>query len=246
VILDFTVAIVAVLASAIASIAGFGIGSILTPLVASQYGMKTAVAAVSIPHVIATAVRFWRLRTHVDRNVFWGFGVMNAIGALAGAMLHVYVQNVLLSVVLALLLIFAAVLGLTGYSDRLRFGRTAAWIAGAVSGGFGGLVGNQGGIRSAAMLGLGVSGPAFVATATAIALIVDAVRMPVYFITESARILSTWPALLAAVIGVVIGTLTGERVLQKIPDKLFRRIVSAILLCIGTWLLYWGAGPRTT
>jgi hypothetical protein len=35
-----------------------------------------------------------------------------------------------------------------------------------IGSGFGGLVGNQGGIRSAAMLGLGVQGPAFVATAT--------------------------------------------------------------------------------
>ena len=42
------VALVAALAGGIASIAGFGIGSLLTPLVASQYGMKTAVGAVAI------------------------------------------------------------------------------------------------------------------------------------------------------------------------------------------------------
>ena len=57
------VAVVAALAGGIASIAGFGIGSLLTPLVASQYGMKTAVGAVAIPHFIATVLRFWRLRS---------------------------------------------------------------------------------------------------------------------------------------------------------------------------------------
>ena len=88
--------------------------------------------------------------------------------------------------------------------------------AGVLSGAFGGLVGNQGGIRSAAMLGLGVQGPAFVATATAIGVAVDAVRMPVYFITESAKIFSAWPAIVAGVIGVVTGTLVGERVLRRI------------------------------
>jgi len=41
------IAVVAALAGGIASIAGFGITSLLTPLVASHYGMKTAVGAVA-------------------------------------------------------------------------------------------------------------------------------------------------------------------------------------------------------
>ncbi len=57
---DVIVAAVAVIAGSIASVAGFGIGSILTPLIAVQYGMKSAVSAVAVPHVIATAIRFCR------------------------------------------------------------------------------------------------------------------------------------------------------------------------------------------
>jgi hypothetical protein len=62
ILFEIGVAIVALGAGGIASIAGFGIGSILTPLIASQYAMKTAVGAVTIPHVTATLLRFWRLR----------------------------------------------------------------------------------------------------------------------------------------------------------------------------------------
>jgi hypothetical protein len=50
---------------------------------------------------------------------------------------------------------------------------------GAVSGVLGSLVGNQGGIRSLAMLGFDVPRRAFVATATAVGLIVDGARLPV-------------------------------------------------------------------
>lgn len=67
---------------------GLGIGN-LTPTVATQYGMKIAVASVSIPHAIATLLRFWRLRAHVDRLVFLGFGLLNAAGAPAGALVNV-------------------------------------------------------------------------------------------------------------------------------------------------------------
>jgi uncharacterized membrane protein YfcA len=236
-IFGIVIAVVAALAGGIASIAGFGIGSLLTPLVASQYGMKTAVGAVAIPHLIATILRFWRLRSDVDRRVLFGFGLMNAAGSLAGALIHVWVDNPILTVLLGILLVFAGLMGVLGYADRMLFGRRSSWIAGVLSGAFGGLVGNQGGIRSAAMLGLGVQGPAFVATATAIGVVVDAVRMPVYFATESARILIAWPTIVAGVVGVVLGTVAGERVLRRIPEKLFRRVVSAILLGVGVYLL---------
>src|SRR5437868_2979268 len=123
--------------------------------------MKTAVGAVAIPHFIATVLRFWKLRSHVDRRVFLGFGLMNAAGSLAGALIHVWVDNPILTVLLGILLVFAGMIGVLGYADQMRFGSGTAWLAGALSGAFGGLVGNQGGIRSAAMLGLGVQGPAF-------------------------------------------------------------------------------------
>ncbi len=231
------VAFVAFIAGGIASIAGFGIGSLLTPLVASQYGMKTAVTAVAVPHAIATVLRFWRLRGHVDRHVLFSFGIINAAGSLAGALVHVWVDNPVLAIVLGVLLVFAGMAGVLGFADRLRLGRGAAWVAGGLSGAFGGLVGNQGGIRSAAMLGLGVQGPAFVATATAIGIMVDAVRMPVYVVTEHHRMFHAWPVMVAATIGVVTGTLLGERLLRTIPEKIFRRTVSASLLVIGVYLL---------
>ena len=149
------------------------------------------------------------MRGHVDRRVLAGFGLMNAAGALAGALVHTRVTSPILSDVLAVLLIFAGAVGVTGYTEKLRFGRTASWIAGALSGAFGGLVGNQGGIRSAAMLGLGVEKEAFVATATAIGLCVDAVRIPVYVATGWRQMLDAWPVVLAATAGVVLGTLAG-------------------------------------
>src|SRR5207253_827291 len=118
------------------------------------------------------------------RRVLLGFGLMNAAGSLAGALLHIYVNNRALTVVLAVLLIFAGIGGVTGLADRMRFGRKTAWIAGIASGSFGGLVGNQGGIRSAVMLGLGLQGRAFVATATAIGVAVDMARLPVYLVVD--------------------------------------------------------------
>jgi uncharacterized protein len=123
---NIVIALVATLAGGIASISGFGIGSLLTPLVASEYGMKTAVGVVAVPHLVATVLRFWRLRSDVDRRVFLGFGLMNVAGSLGGALVHVWVNNPILTIVLGILLVFAGIIGVLGYADRMRFSRKTA------------------------------------------------------------------------------------------------------------------------
>jgi uncharacterized membrane protein YfcA len=85
-----------IVAGAIAAISGFGIGSILTPLLAAWMGTKLAVALVSIPHFIGTALRFAVIRQHVNRRVLWSFGITSAAGGLIGALLHVWLRSVVL------------------------------------------------------------------------------------------------------------------------------------------------------
>lgn len=231
------VAVVAVLAGAVASVAGFGIGSILTPLVGLRLGVQQAVAVVAIPHFAATVLRAWRLRKEVDRQVLVRFGIASAAGGLAGALLHERLKSDALGVVFGCLLVFAGLTGVTGLSKKMRFGRRTAWIAGVASGGFGGLVGNQGGIRSAALLGFDIEREAFVATGTAVGVTVDVARLPVYVAKESTALLAAWPLVAGATVGVLAGTIAGERVLRRIPEKAFRTIVSSIILALGIAML---------
>ena len=237
---DLIVTAAALVAGAIAAVAGFGIGSVLTPVFALQTGTKLAVAAVAIPHFVGTLQRYWLLRRHVDRRVLLGFGLASAAGGLAGALLHAWLSSRILTIVFGGLLILAAIAQLTGWMEKVRWGRRVAWFAGALSGVFGGLVGNQGSIRSAAMLGFDVPKESFVATATAIGLFVDGARLPVYLATQWREIADVWPLLAAAIVGVMIGTAAGARVLKRIPQPLFRRVIAALLFALGTYMIVAG------
>ncbi len=226
-------ALTAIVAGGIAAVTGFGIGSLLTPVLALTTGTKVAVAAIAFPHFVGTAQRFWLLRRHVDRRVLLGFGITSALGGLAGALLHTRISSRGLAVVFGCLLIFAGISQLTGWVERVHWGRRGAWFAGLLSGMFGGLVGNQGGIRSAAMLGFDVPKESFVATATAIGLFVDVARLPVYLATEAHAIAHVWPLLLTATLGVVIGTAVGTRLLGHLPQRTFRRMIALLLIGLG-------------
>ena len=224
-------------AGAIASVTGFGIGSILTPLLSLQVGTRIAVAAVSIPHVVATFVRFWILRREINKRVLLDFGLLSAAGGIVGALLHNMVSNPALTLIFALLLIFAGFSSLTGLSQKMHFGPGLARVAGAVSGAFGGLVGNQGGIRAAALVGFELDQKSFVATATAVGLIVDAARMPVYFATESSGIFSIGRMIIISTVTVLSGTIFGIALLKGIRQQIFYKVVGALILLLGVFML---------
>lgn len=231
------VLVVSVVAGAIAALAGFGIGSLLTPAVAISLGTKTAVALVALPHVAATALRLWVLRDMIDRRVLKTFGIASAVGGLTGALLHASFSSPVLSVVLGGLLIFGGSAELTGFVRHLRFAGPAAIAAGAASGTFGGLVGNQGGVRAAALMRFDLGPRALVATATASALLVDAARTPVYVASSGAEMVDHWTLVAGMCIGVVVGTLAGAPILRRIPERAFRRALAALLMALGLLLI---------
>ena len=229
---------VSALAGAVGAIAGFGIGSLLTPLFALQAETKLAVAAVALPHAAGTLIRFLRLRPYLDRSLFLRFGLASAAGGLAGALMNARASSPMLASVFGLLLIVAGASQLTGHAQRWRFRGPIAWAAGAASGFLGGLVGNQGGIRSAALLGFDAPKERFVATATAAALCVDAARVPVYLATQGPQLTTLrWPIALA-ILGVVAGTIYGERLLARIPEQRFRQVVGVTILTLGLAMVF--------
>jgi uncharacterized membrane protein YfcA len=235
--LELGLLVLAVIAGAVAAVAGFGIGSLLTPALGTAIGIRAAVAVVSLPHALATATRLWTLRDAIDLRVQRSFGLASAAGGLAGAALHDLLASPALSVILGVLLVLAGGLEVTGLNRRLVLEGAAATGAGLAAGVFGGLVGNQGGIRSAALLRAGLSPRALVATATATAMLVDAARLPVYLATNGADLVTNARWLVILSVGAMLGTLFGAPVLRRLPERTFRRILSLVLIALGVALI---------
>ena len=228
---------VAVLSGATASLVGFGIGSMLTPLLALHVGTELAVAAVAIPHAVATALRCWRLRREIDWQVLKGFGILSSIGGLAGAFAYSQLDAVVLTRVLGGLLVLTAVAQLAGLATRWHPRGALVGVVGFASGFFGGIAGNQGGLRAAALTAFRLSPLAFVATSTATGLLVDTARAPIYLYTAGAELRSLWIPIAMATAGVLVGTILGERILLGMPRDRFARLVAVAIGILGLWLL---------
>ncbi len=226
----------AFLSAAIAAVTGFGIGSLLTPLLSLRMNLKLAVALVSLPHFAATFLRFFILRKKVDRSVLISFGLASAFGGLLGAYFHNLCNDPALIYVFSGLLVIAGLSGVFGLSEKIHLSQLAGFIAGFLSGGFGGMVGNQGGIRSAALLSFKLSKEAFVATATATGVIVDLARMPVYVYYQGSQMQANLELVLLMTVGTISGTFFGKSILSKIPEAIFRKTVSALVGLLGVFM----------
>ena len=229
--------VVAVLSGATASVVGFGIGSMLTPLLASRFDASVAVAAVTLPHALATAVRCWRLRANIDRNVLFRFGLLSAAGALAGALVYTRLGPSTLTAILGGLLLLTATAQLSGWTKRWHPSGPLVSVFGLLSGFFGGVAGNQGGLRAAALTAFRLTPAGFVATATATGLLVDAARTPVYLWTSGSRLIPLAAPIAIAAVGVLIGTVLGERMLLGLSPRRFGQIVGVAIGLLGAWLL---------
>jgi uncharacterized membrane protein YfcA len=228
---------VAILSGATAAVVGFGIGSLLTPLLALRLEMDTSVAAVAVPHAVATALRCWRLRRSIEWAVLKRFGVLSAAGGLAGALVYAMLEAGILGRVLGGLLVFTSIAQFSGLAERWHPRGAIVSLLGLGSGFFGGVAGNQGGLRAAALSAFGLSPLAFVATSTATGLLVDAARTPVYLYTAGSTLAAVWIPIAIAVAGVTLGTLLGERVLLGMSRERFRLVVAAAVGLLGLWLL---------
>lgn len=220
-----------------AAVVGFGIGSLMTPFLLTELTPTLAVAAVSLPHLVATALRFIQHRHAVDRGVIARFGVASAIGGLTGALLLGAMNDAWLFGLLGALLMATAIANLTGGFGGWKPPAPIAIVLGLLSGLFGGLVGNQGGLRAAGLRAFDLSPRAYLATGTAVALFIDAARTPVYLFRAAPDLVPLAGPIAVATVGCVLGTVLGEKVFFGMSIHLYRRAVGAAVGGLGVWLL---------
>lgn len=135
------------------------------------------------------------------------------------------------------LLLLTALAQLTGWSGRWQPRGPLVAMFGLLSGFFGGVAGNQGGLRAAALTAFGLAPATFVATATATGLLVDLARTPVYLWTTGRALLPLALPIGLATVGVLIGTVLGERLLLGLSPRRFGQVVGVAIGGLGTWLL---------
>ncbi len=236
---------VALVASLITLISGFGLGTLLLPVFALFFPLEVAIGLTAVVHLLNNLFKLGLLWKDIHWPTVLRFGVPGIVGAYLGARLMVLLGtreplyhgvlhpvDPLDLVIAALMLIF----GLLEISKRLnKLSLPSTWMVpgGVISGFFGGLSGHQGALRSLFLLRSGLAKEAFIATGVAIACLVDFTRLPTYARGDTLSMArEQWPLLLAATIAAFIGAWWGRKLIPKVTFRGVQLIVGVLILAI--------------
>jgi uncharacterized membrane protein YfcA len=86
------------------------------------------------------------------------------------------------------------------------------------------------------LLGFDIDKQRFMATTTAVGLIVDAARVPVYLAFDWHGLFGLGRPISIATAGVIAGTLAGRRAFAQVPERRFRQVVGGLVLLLGLWM----------
>ncbi len=253
--MDFIIiSAVAMAASLLTLFSGFGLGTLLMPIVALFFPIEIAVTITAIVHFANNAFKVLLVGSKVNIPVLVKFGVPAVIFSFIGALLLTNLSNTqsiiqysllsyefsvsLVNLIVGLLILLLVGVELLPFFANLAINKKYLPFGGVLSGFLGGLSGHQGAFRSMFLLKAGLSKEQFVATGVILAVMVDVSRLSIYgwhFSDTSNSV--NWLLVASACISAFIGAYFGKKLLTKITITTIQKLVSLLLIIIGLCLI---------
>jgi uncharacterized membrane protein YfcA len=248
------IVVTAFLASLLTLFSGFGLGTILMPVVAIFFPVTVAVVMTAFVHLLNNLFKLLVLWRKINWLIVLRFGLPAMIATIPGAWLltalsdmpeiHSYTfagMNAIITPVklaVGLLLIVFATAEWLPVLKNLNLPAKALPVGGILSGFFGGLSGHQGAFRSAFLIRAGLDKNQFVASNAAIAALVDITRLAVYGLNITLLLAQVNTGLLAAAtVAAFAGVLTGAIGIKKITIGFIQNLVAVTLYVLGVLLI---------
>jgi uncharacterized membrane protein YfcA len=250
--------IITFLLAIITFFSGFGLGTILTPVMMVFFPLDVAIAVTGVIHLSNNLFKLSIIGAKADKNVLIRFGIPSILAAFLGAWLllnfpdlpNIYTYSIYektffitpLKLIIALLLIVFALADLLPSLQKIQFDKNKLPLGGFLSGFFGGFSGHQGALRSAFLIKSGLSKEAYIGTAVLLSTMIDLTRIGVYASKiNSIQIENHYTLVILSIISGILGAFVGNKLLSKITFKMIQIIVAYLLIgisiCLGIGLL---------
>ena len=248
------ISLVAFLAAILTFFSGFGLGTILTPIMMIYFPVEIAVAFTGIVHFSNNIFKLFIVGNKANKEVLVKFGLPAIFAAFIGSSFLfnmnteyiIYSYNLLgqiksislVKFIVSLLLIVFASFDLIPFFKKLEFGKKSLPIGGLLSGFFGGLSGNQGALRSSFLIKLSLDKETFIATTVVISTMVDFTRLGVYSSNLLQINLEDYLTLgVSSILAATLGAFIGNKLLKKITLDYIRILVATLVLLLAFGLL---------
>ncbi len=233
------VGLAALLASAVAAVAGFGGAVILLPVLIWAFGVRDAIPILTLAQLMGNGSRVWLNRADIDRRVVGWYSLGAVPLALLGGLLFSAAPLGWLTRGIGAFLI-----GVVAYRrlGRGHYPRLSAPGFTAVGGGaslLSALVGSTGPVTAPFFLAYGLSKAAYIGTEAGATVVTHIFKLVAYGSTNLLPQRVLVAGLLAAPC-MFIGSWFGKRIVDRLSERAFVVVIEIVMIGAGTMLLVRG------
>jgi uncharacterized membrane protein YfcA len=227
------IALAAFVASTVAAIAGFGGSAILLPVLVPAFGARDAVLILTIVQLVANASRVVVNRRELALDVVGWFSLGAVPFAVVGGLVFAAAPLPALTRRLGAFLVAAVVVRHLPLSvGRRRLPLRSFALLGAGSSFISALVGTIGPLLVPFFLAYGLLRGAFIGTEALSTVVIQVTKLATY---TGAAVMTTTALVAGLALAplMVLGSMSGKRLLDRVGDRLFLIIVEATMLVSG-------------
>lgn len=231
------IALITLLASLIGTMAGFGISTIMVPILLIILPLPQTLLLVGIVHWFNDIWKILLFRKGIRWKLFLAFGLPGIFASFLGSSLSLRISREILSRALGVFLIAYVIFIIFNRTFKLSQKLSVAISGGTLTGFFAGIFGIGGEINAVALSAFNLEKAVYVATAGAISFMIDSTRIATY-IQGGTRL---DPVLVSGFLIFIpislIGAMIGKRGVEKIPQEKFRNFVTVFIFLFGLKLI---------
>ncbi len=231
------VAVAALLGSTLAGVTGFGGAAILLPPLVLIFGVKEAIPILTVAQLIGNASRVYFHRKSLDWKVVGYFGLAAVPSAILGAYLFSIVNASWILRVLGAFLLTTALWRHSGARKIPKFPAAGFLGVGAVFSFLSAIVGSVGPFIVPFFLSYGLVKSAFIGTEALCTVLMHIAKIAIY---GRAALLSFQSASFGLALGplMILGSWTGKKIVDRIPERVFVILVETTLVLAGLNFLF--------
>ncbi len=231
----------AFIAEIVGTIAGFGSSTIFLPIALFFVDFKTAIILVAIFHISGNISRITFFKHGLNWKILATFGIPSVLLALLGAHLIDILPQDILKLILGIFLISFSVISLKNSKAVIPANQKTLVAGGSLSGFLAGMIGTGGALRASFLTGFNLEKFTYIATSASIALVTDATRIPVYI--SQGFLPEQFYYYIPILIGLAVaGSYIGKKIIGKINQNLFRKLVLIAIILVSMKFVFDGVG----
>jgi Predicted permeases len=231
------ISLLTLLASLIGTIAGFGISTIMVPILLIILPLPQTLLLVGIIHWFNDIWKIVLFRKGIRWKLLLAFGLPGIFTSFLGSSLSLRISREILSRALGIFLIAYVLFIIFNQTFKLSQKLSVAISGGALTGFFAGIFGIGGEINAVALSAFNLEKAVYVVTAGAISFMIDSTRIATY-IQGGTRL---DPVLVSGFLIFIpislIGAMIGKKGVEKIPQEKFRNFVAIFIFLFGLKLV---------